>query len=320
MVITPVGHIDGVPEALEAAGVVTRMDDPTQAEVIDVIAGYDAIYTNPNKSRVFIGKEVLDAGANLKVICTASTGTNHIDKAYASRKGIRILSLTEERNVIERISSTAELSFALTLAGLRHIVRAHNSVLRGEWDYAPYVGRQMDSVTVGVIGCGRLGTMYVRYCLALGARVLVFDPYKDVADHGVEQVAELPDLLRQADVIALHVHVTDETTGMINAERLRDVKPDVLLVNTSRGEIVSEADVVAFLRANPRARVATDVLADEIRNRTASPLLRYAHESEQVIITPHIGGMSREAQEIAYGHAARRLRDFFASPAGVRGQ
>ncbi len=310
LVITPVRHIAGVPEILEASGQVTYMDDPTLSEVIAVIGEYDALYTNPNKSKVFIGREVIDAAKKLKVICTASTGTNHIDKACAAEKGLPILALTEEREVINRISSTAELAFALTMAGLRHVVRSHNAVLTGEWDYTRYIGRQMNCLTIGVIGYGRLGAMYSRYCQAFDSRVLVYDPYKTVDRDGLEQVDNLSVLLRESDVVAIHVHVTDETLGMMNAERFAQMKRDVLLVNTSRGDIVNEPDLVVFLRANPQVRVATDVLADEIRHRLASPLLQYAHESEQVIITPHIGGMSREAQEIAYGHAASRLQSF----------
>lgn len=310
LVITPVRHIAGVPEILEAAGQVTYMDDPTLSEVIAVIGKYDALYTNPNKSKVFIGSEVINAAKNLKVICTASTGTNHIDKIYAADKGLPILALTEEREVIGRISSTAELAFALTLAGLRHVVRSHNAVLNGEWDYTRYIGRQMNYLTIGVIGYGRLGAMYSRYCQAFDSRILVYDPYKNVDCDGLQQVNDLSVLLRESDVVAIHVHVTDETLGMMNAAYFTQMKKDVLLVNTSRGDIVNEADLVTFLRANPHARVATDVLADEIRYRPASPLLQYAHDSEQVIITPHIGGMSREAQEIAYGHAANRLSEF----------
>jgi phosphoglycerate dehydrogenase-like enzyme len=313
LVITPVRHIAGVSDILEATGQVTYMDDPTPEEAIAAIGKYDALYTNPNKSKVFIGSAVIDAASNLKVICTASTGTNHIDKSYAAQKGLPILALTEEREVISRISSTAELAFALTMAGLRHVVRSHNAVLRSEWDYTRYIGRQMNYLTVGVIGYGRLGAMYARYCQAFGSRVLVYDPYKTVDGKGLEQVKDLSLLLHNSDVIAIHVHVSDETQGMMNAACFAQMKKDVLLVNTSRGDIVNEPDVVAFLRASPQARVATDVLADEIRNRLASPLLQYAHESEQVIITPHIGGMSREAQEIAYGHAAHSMKSFFAT-------
>lgn len=310
LVITPVRHIKGVSDVLEQAGEVTYMDDPSVSDVLGSIAQYDAIFTNPNKSRVFIGKEVIDAGGRLRVICTASTGTNHIDKAYAAEKSLPILALTEERDVINRISSTAELAFGLTLAGLRHIVHGHNAVLQGEWDYTRYIGRQMNCLTVGVVGYGRLGSMYAGYCKAFGARVQIFDPYKMVADDGLEQVASLDQLLSEADVVAIHVHVTPETVGMINVARLARMKNDVLIVNTSRGDILNESDVVSFLRPHPAARVATDVLADEVRNRIESPLLKYAHESSQVTITPHIGGMTREAQEIAYGHAANRLRKF----------
>lgn len=312
LVITPVRHIAGVNDILEATGQVTYLDDPTPEQVIATIGKYDALYTNPNKSKVFIGQEVIDAASNLKVICTASTGTNHIDKPYAADKNLPILSLTEEREVINRISSTAELAFALTTASLRHVVRSHNAVLTGEWDYTRYIGRQMNCLTIGVIGYGRLGTMYSSYCQAFGSRVLVYDPYKTVDLEGLEQVKDLSILLRESDVIAIHVHVTAETLGMMNTACFTQMKKDVLLVNTSRGDIVNEPDLVAFLRDNPEARMATDVLADEVRNRLASPLLQYAHQSEQVIITPHIGGMTREAQEIAYGHAARRLQRYLA--------
>lgn len=311
LVITPVRHIAGVSEILEAISDVTYLDDPDSNEVVNRIGGFDAVFTNPNKSRVYIGKEVIDAARKLKVICTASTGTNHIDKLYAAQKGLPILALTEERQVISRISSTAELAFALTLAGLRHVVRGHNAVMQGEWDYTRYIGRQMNCLTIGVVGYGRLGEMYARYCQAFGSSVLVYDPNKTVNREGLKQVTDLAILLRDSDVIAIHVHVTDETVGMMNAACFAQMKKDVLLVNTSRGDIVNESDLVAFLCANPQARVATDVLTNEVRNRPASALLRFAAESEQVIITPHIGGMTREAQEIAYGHAACRLRDFF---------
>ena len=311
LVITPVRHIMGVPEFLESSGEVTYMDDPSVEEVISVIGNYDAIFTNPNKSKVFIGKEILDAAKNLKVICTASTGTNHIDKPYVEKIGLPILSLTEEREVINRISSTAELAFSLTLASLRHVIKSHKAVLRGEWNYEKYIGRQMNCLTIGSIGYGRLGSMYSKYCKAFDSRVLVYDPYKKVEEQDVEQIDRLEYLLQESDVIAIHVHVTKETIGMLDKSCFDLMKKDVVLVNTARGDIVNESDLVSFLQSNLSARIATDVLSDEIRNRKSSPLLNYALESDQVIITPHIGGMCREAQEIAYGHAAKRLSIFF---------
>jgi D-3-phosphoglycerate dehydrogenase len=315
LVITPVDHINGVKGSLESFAEVTYLEDPSLKEVFNIIKDYDAIFTNPNKSKVFIGSDLIDAAKNLKVICTASTGTNHIDKDYALENGLPILALTEERKVINRISSTAELAFALTMASLRHLVRSHNNALNGEWDYMNYIWRQMNCLTVGVIGYGRLGKMYSNYCKAFGSRVIVYDPYKHIDDVDIEQVNNLDSLLQESDVISLHVHVSDETQDMLDAQALSKMKKDVLIVNTSRGDIVQESDLVRFLSNNQEARIATDVIADEQRNRLKSPLLEYAKKSEQVILTQHIGGMSREAQEIAYGHAATRLKDFFSDHA-----
>ncbi len=313
LVITPVKHIAGLCNILETTGDVTYLDDPSAEEVIEKIGDYDTIFTNPNKSKVFIGKEVIDAAVNLKVICTASTGTNHIDKVYAKERKLPILALTEEREVIERISSTAELAFALMMSGLRHVVKSHNNALEGEWNYENYIGRQMNCLTIGVIGYGRLGSMFSHYCQAFGSDVLIYDPYKSVENDHYEQATSLDTLLRKSDVIAIHVHVTEETQGMICAECLDKMKDDVLLVNTSRGDIVDEKDLVNFLKSHPNARITTDVLADEVRNRTESPLLKFAHESDQVTVTQHIGGMTREAQEIAYCHAATLMQIFFSS-------
>ena len=309
LVITPVRHIAGVPEVLESAGEVTYLDDPEPSEVIGQISSYDAIFTNPNKSRVYIGEEILSAG-NLKAICTASTGTNHIDKKAAAARNIAVLSLTEQREVINRISSTAELAFALTMAQLRKVLWSHAGALGGEWDYTHYIGRQLNSLTVGVIGYGRLGSLYAGYCRAFGAQVLVYDPYKKVDRADISQLATIEELFERSDVISIHVHVSPETTNMIHAASFARMKKDVLLINTARGEIINESDLVGFLKNNPEARAGVDVLADEIKNRLNSPLLDYAKSGRQVVITQHIGGMTREAQEIAYGHAARMLHSF----------
>ncbi|EMN69556.1 4-phosphoerythronate dehydrogenase [Leptospira interrogans serovar Bataviae str. UI 08561] len=312
LVTTPVRHIQGVSEILETIGEITYLEDPNEEDVISIVENYDAIFTNPNKSKVYIGKEIINSGKKLKVICTASTGTNHIEKEYAVSKGLSILALTEEREVINKISSTAELAFTLTLASLRKLVYSHNQALEGEWDYTRYIGRQMNCLTIGVIGYGRLGTFYAHYCKSFGARVLIYDPYKKVERSDLEQVSDLDILLKQSNVISLHLHVTAETIGMIDTTKLSKMKTDVLIINTSRGEIVNELDLVSFLRKSPLASVGTDVLTSEIKDRMNSPLLKYAKESKQIIITQHIGGMTREAQEIAYIHAVKKLKEFFA--------
>lgn len=101
------------------------------------------------------------------------------------------------------------------MAGLRHIVRGHNAVLKGEWDYTRYIGRQMNALTIGVVGFGRLGTMYANYCRAFGSKVIVYDPYKEVKQ-GFKQANKISELLNDSDVVAIHVHVTEETQNMFN--------------------------------------------------------------------------------------------------------
>jgi len=310
LVITPVKHIKNIEKDLNFLGEVTFLADPTFDEVKSIVCNFDAIFTNPNKSKVFLGREVLDNASRLKVICTASTGTNHIDKLYAEKLGISILSITEERNVINKISATAELSFALTLASLRHIVKSHLSVLKGEWDYEKFIGRQMNFLTIGIIGFGRLGSMYANFCKAFGAKLMAYDPYKIINDDKVKQVKNLKDIFINSDVIALHVHVSSETFEMINKSSFDQMKKGVILINTSRGDIINENDLVDFLIANREARIATDVLADEIQSRNKSRLLDFAKQSDQVVITPHIGGMCIESQEIAYGHAVKMLTNY----------
>ena len=310
LVITPVAHIDGVAASLERIGEVTYLPDATPAEVCHVAPAFDAIFTNPNKSNVYLGPDVLDAATRLRVICTASTGRSHIDLPYAAVRGIVVLSLTEERDVINRISSTAELAFALTLAALRHVPRAWDSVKAGRWDYEPYIGRQMNALTVGVVGYGRLGRYYAGYARAFGSRVVAYDPYVTVDGGGVEQV-ERDELLRASDIISLHVHASAETAGMIDASWFRLMKPTVLLVNTARGELINEADLLAFLNAHPEAWLAADVVAGEVAAKDTSPVLAYAKTGGNVLLTPHIGGMTREGQALAYGRAVLLLQRFF---------
>jgi D-3-phosphoglycerate dehydrogenase len=310
LVITPVHHIEGVAALLESFADVTYLPNPAPQDVIRDVTDQDAVFTNPNRSDVFIGQDVMEAGHALKAVCTASTGTNHIDAGCAADRGIRILSLTEQREVITKISSTAEHALALMLAALRHVPQAAESVKRGEWDYTRFIGRQVDHLTVGVVGYGRLGTYFARYVNALGSRVLVYDPYVRVQEPSLAQV-ELDQLLGETDVISLHVHVTPETTRMVDKSWFERMKPSMVLVNTSRGEIIDEADLIAFLEATPGAMLAADVVSGEVSAKRSSPLIDYARTASNVILTPHLGGMTVEGQQMAYMHAGRQLQRFF---------
>ena len=308
--ITPIRHIKGVVEELSKFQTVEIIDDPSlnELEPDDEVV---AIYTNPNKSRVYIGSDFLEKYNNLQVVCTASTGTVHIDKKECRKRGIKVLSITEERETISKITSTAEHAFCLMMNALRKTIEASKDVGNGGWDYMPFIGRQVNKLTIGVIGYGRLGTLFAHYCNSFGAKVLVYDPYKDVVHVNIEQVRNMEQLFSQCDVISLHVHVTEETKGFINEEMLSLSHKDLAIINTSRGEIIDEDAMERHVERRPGNMYATDVIAKEQDKERRSLILELLKaKPKQVIVTPHIAGMTSDAQEMAYGRAAKMLTDY----------
>ena len=315
LVITPTSHLNKVDEILESIPSTNIIYLPEcSIEEFKIHSDCIAIFTNPNKSNIFLGKENLKNFNKLEFICTASTGTIHIDKEFCIEKEIKIISLTEERGVINKIPSTAEHAFALMLSSIRNITEANNSVKEGKWDYEPFIGRQIKSLTIGVIGYGRLGTFFANYCDVFGSQVIVYDPYKDVNHPRIRQCKSLDNLAKESDVISLHVHVTNETKGMINLHFLNKCSSSIVLINTSRGEIINEKDLLQFLKNNKSSKYATDVLSSEINGIENNLLKKYFDSNQrQIIITPHIGGMTKEAQNTAFGHAANLLKDALCS-------
>jgi len=200
------------------------------------------------------------------------------------------------------------MALALTLSSLRNVVRSSKSVLHGSWDYTKFIGRQFNSLTVGIIGYGRLGRMYAKYCKALGSKIIVYDPYVKVKNNYFTNNINF--LFKKSDIVSLHVHLNKKNRNIINSKKLNLMKSNVLIINTSRGELINEKNLIKFLKKNPKAKFATDVVSNEILKRKSNLLIRMAKNNDQIIITPHIGGMTVEAQEYAYIGVARLLKNF----------
>tara|TARA_B100001778_G_scaffold334029_1_gene344100 strand:- start:20557 stop:21510 length:954 start_codon:yes stop_codon:yes gene_type:complete len=307
--LTPVDHIPGVVGKLKQKAQAFNYPDADMDKAKFLISELEptALFVNPNKQTYKLDRALLE-GSSVKVIATASTGTDHIDKAFCKEAGIEIISLTTDYQTIKHISSTAELAFGLTLSIVRNINDAAESVRDGRWDYKPYVGRQMNRLTVGVIGYGRLGSMYADYCNAFGSRVLICDPFVP-APSRYEQV-EIEEIFEECDIVAIHVHHDEATHNMID-ESLFCRSDGCYLINTSRGGIVDEEDVVQSLKMGYLKGYATDVLANEQGDIAGSPILAAMHGGANILVTPHIGGMSIEAQEMAYGRIADKLNQWF---------
>jgi D-3-phosphoglycerate dehydrogenase len=308
LVITPIDHIPNVKKNLKKLGIVKIIEDPIFNDLKKIIHKYDVIFTNPNKSKIFIGKEILKFSKKLKIICTASTGTNHLDNELIKSKGIKIISLTKDLKIIKKIPSTAELAFALTLCSLKNIMPAIISVKKKQWDYLPYVGNQLKNKKVGIVGLGRLGTIYARYCKAFGAKIMYYDP--KIANKKYTKLKSINSIFKNCDIISLHIHINNKTKNLINSKNLSLAKKDLILINTARGEIINEKDLIDFLKKNKKAKFAADVISDEINSKKSKhKLIKYSKKNKNIIITPHIGGMTIEAQSIAYNRIVDRLKN-----------
>lgn len=239
--------------------------------------------------------EALKATARCWIVACPVTGLDHIDLAACAARGVRVLSLRGETAFLRRVRATAEHTLALTLALLRRLPAAHGAVLQGQWDRDRWRGGELYEKTAGLVGLGRLGTIVAGYLRALGMRVLGYDPRDDFPHDAAERVATLERLLAQADLISLHVSYGPETHHLLGAAQLALLKPGALLVNTARGGVVDGAALLAALRAGRLAGAALDVLEGEPRIGVDHPLVAYAREHDNLLLTPHLGGNTRES-------------------------
>ena len=308
--ITPIKHLNGVYEQLSTYGEIIYEPNINKQELKILLAKIDSIYlfTNPNKQNFILDKEVLE-DSYLKVINTCSTGLNHIDLNYCEEKGIDVWSLKKDYRLINDLPSTSELAFGLMLSLLRNIPKSFHSVRDGNWDYEPYVGHQVKGKTIGVIGYGRLGKIMCRLFDGWGVKVLVDDPYTWTLRQDIPTV-DRGTLLKKSDVVFLHTHVTDETRGMVDDEFLSQMKQGSYLVNTARGELVDESSIIKSINQGHLKGYGTDVIKDEFGDIQNSKLVEFSiNPNNNVVITPHIGGMTIEGQTKAYTWAVSKFKD-----------
>lgn len=282
------------------------IEAPDRAKLLEVVGQYDALWIHVEQR---IDKEVFEQASRLKVINTASTGTDHIDVEEADRRGIRILSITKDYGLLDQFTATAECAWMLLMASCRHLRAASGHVLEGGWDTPRFTGQQLSNMTLGVLGVGRLGGMVCRFGPAFRMRVLGCDlkPF-DLPD--VEQV-DFDTLLASSDAISIHIHMLRENYHLFNEDVFDRMKPGAVLVNTSRGDIIDETALLKALESGRLAAFGTDVLHNEWRSdMRESPVVRYAQEHDNVLITPHMGGASTLSIDEARRFAARKLAHY----------
>ena len=302
--ITPIKHIDGVYKKLQSYGELIYEPKIDKDELKNLLnqTNADYLFTNPNKQNFILDEEVLK-DSNVKVINTVSTGLNHIDIDYCKENNIDVWSLKEDYELINDLPSTSELAFGLMMSLLRFIPTSFHSVKDGNWDYEPYVGHQIKGKTIGVIGYGRLGKIMCDLFYGWGVKLLASDPYERITTaKGTPRL----ELLEKSDVVFLHTHVTDETRGMVDYEFLSQMKQGSYLINTARGELVDEDAIIESIQVGHLKGYGTDVIKDEFGDIKNSKLVEFS-KSNNVLITPHIGGMTIEGSTKAYHWAVNKF-------------
>ncbi|WP_411889105.1 phosphoglycerate dehydrogenase [Yoonia sp. SDW83-1] len=267
-------------------------------KLLDVIGQYDGLAI---RSATKATEKIIAAADNLKVIGRAGIGVDNVDIPAASKKGIIVMNTPFGNSI-----TTAEHAISMMMAVARQIPEANASTHAGKWEKSRFMGVELTNKTLGVIGAGNIGSIVIDRAHGLRMKVVAYDPFLSedrAVDIGVEKV-ELDELLKRADFITMHVPLTDQTKNILSAENITKLKNGVRIVNCARGGLVDEAALAAALKSGHVAGAAFDVFA--VEPATESPLFNLPN----VVVTPHLGAATTEAQENVALQVAEQMSDY----------
>jgi len=255
--------------------------------LLDAVRGANALII---RSATQVTAEVIAAGQDLVVVGRAGIGLDNVDTAAATKQGVMVVNAPQSN-----ILTTAEHTMAMLLAQARNIPQAHAALVAGRWERSKWEGVELADKTLGIVGLGRIGKLVAQRALAFGMKVIAHDPFvaPDRAKQINVELMDLEEVVARSDFLTLHVVKTPETLGMINEDLLAKAKPSLRIVNVSRGGVIDEAALAAAIREGRIGGAALDVFATE--PTTESPLF----ELPQVVVTPHLGASTAEAQDKA---------------------
>jgi D-3-phosphoglycerate dehydrogenase len=244
---------------------------------------------------VHLSESLLKKFPQLKFVATITTGLDHIDLNFCERKSIQVISLKGETAFLTGIRATPEHTWGLLLSLLRNTSSAHNDVLLGHWRRESFFGHELNGKTLGIIGLGRVGSILSGYAHAFGMKILAYD--KEFRDVPNVTMVELDELLGSAEVISLNLPYEKATESFINQKLFMKMMKKPWVVNTARGGIIEEDDLIVALKSGQIKGYATDVLAGEVsfEGKAKSKLVDYAAKNSHVVITPHIAGSTYES-------------------------
>ncbi|MGB8819105.1 MAG: phosphoglycerate dehydrogenase, partial [Rhizobiaceae bacterium] len=267
-------------------------------KLLEIIGQYDGLAI---RSATKVTEKLIGAAPNLKVIGRAGIGVDNVDIPAASRRGIIVMNTPFGNSI-----TTAEHAIAMMFAVARQLPEADASTRAGKWEKNRFMGVEITGKTLGVVGCGNIGSIVASRGVGLKMHVIAFDPFlseQRAADLGVEKV-ELEELFTRADFITLHTPLTDKTRNVISAEAIAMMKPGVRIINCARGGLIDEKALYDALKSGKVAGAGLDVF--ETEPATDSPLFGL----DNVVCTPHLGASTSEAQENVALQVAEQMSEY----------
>ena len=287
--------LSGAPDAvatLEELGQVLCLGDDRDRTLAE-IGDCDAVMAYPT---VRIDRELLDRAPNLKLVGSPHTGRDHLDQNFLAERGITLFHIAEEYDLLNSFSATSEMAFSLLLSVVRKIPQAFEAAKQGHWQREKFAGFQLLGKTLGILGLGRLGGISAHIGQGFGMNVIAND-IREVSVASVEMV-DFHTLLERSDVLSIHIHLNNETEGLIDAPAIARMKQGAIILNTSRGRIIDEAALLAGLESGHLGGAGLDVIDGEWLSddeRVRHPLVDYSRQHGNLVIVPHIGGSTTES-------------------------
>lgn len=283
---------------------------PTTEKLKEIIEPYDLLVMRVDP---FINKEVIDAAKNLKAIIVGAVGTNHIDLDYCKEKNIEV-----RNSPGMNANAVAELVFCKALDLYRNSIQANNEVKYDKiWNKYRWIGRELRNKTLGIIGFGAIGRRVAEIAHVFHMDIIAYDPFVKPEDNKIEyvKIVSLDDIVKNSDIITLHVPLTPDTKDMLSFEEMENMKDGAVIINAARGGTVNEEALYKYIKNGKLGGASLDTLADELGTggldtqdvKIDSPLF----ELDRVYISPHIGGSTIDAQDDIGRLVIENVKDIF---------
>jgi len=289
---------------------IIQVDKISKEDLIEVLKQVEGwlCFASPKYK---IDKKILDK-SSLKFISTPSTGTSHIDLDYCKRKKIKVLSLKENKKILN-IKASSEYAFSLMLMTVKNIFNGVTSVRMGYWREVENKLRshEFSKKTIGIVGFGRIGKNIAKFSKPLNFKTIFFDPYVKKEEFGSKKINSLSKLLKNSDIIVIAVHLNPQTKGMVNKSFFKSVKKKSFFINVSRGEIIDENALIDAIKSGKIERASVDVIQNEqSEDIKLNKLYKFSKQNSRLLITPHIAGLTYDSEEKALTYAFNELKKY----------